>query len=647
MDRREFLGTAAGGGLAFSRQGKQAPEPKYEAAGDWISVRNGERFHNRPLYGANRASAVLAGDRPHLHYLHTPFPCGRFLIAFEREGRGKWCHDFTEIVAGYRTGLMRWKLRDDAFPGLALTLEALSLADADGFAVRLEVQGGRPGDTLIWAYGGALKLRGSTLFWAMDPCTIAKRPAPYVPFSAEDCAGNEVSVAGEFFHLVPPLGREKREMTVMGRCSSASRLTVADAGAWRNPVELAASHASDTPVICGRTAIQDGPAQTYWVVQSFPGGPGNPETHLLRPEACWQAGLARTEALARRVVVDTPDREFNAAVPSANAAIDGCYYPPTYVHGAMAWNAPYVGWRSVYGATAFGWHQNVLAEAHHYLDSQTKEPTYTHAKPDPDRKFCVQSRESRFYSQGRIQKDHGMYNMQEVFFDELIHAWRWTGDGELEKALAPALELHLAWMKDCFDPDGDGVYESYINVWASDNVWYSGGGTAQSSAYAFAGHSAAAHLAERAGDPARARTHGDLAARIREATKNSLWIPERGHMAEYREALHHQRRHDDACLYSIFLPVDAGMLSAAEAAQTLHYTEWGLERIPRPAGGELCYTSNWVPYHLVRAGAGSRRQFPPGARLLPGRVGAGGLEVAGGRIPHLHVSLRGAGRAGV
>jgi hypothetical protein len=76
----------------------------------------------------------------------------------------------------------------------------------------------------------------------------------------------------------------------------------------------------------------------------------------------------------------------------------------------------------------------------------------------------------------------------------------------------------------------------------------------------------------------------------------SLWISEKGYLAEYREHTGYERRHDDACLYTIFLPIDSQMLNPFEAAQALHYTEWGLERAPRSAGGEMCWQSNWVPY---------------------------------------------------
>ena len=79
----------------------------------------------------------------------------------------------------------------------------------------------------------------------------------------------------------------------------------------------------------------------------------------------------------------------------------------------------------------------------------------------------------------------------------------------MEKILRPALELHLEWAKDCFDPDDDGLYESYINTLPTDSVWYNGGGSVEESAYAYYGHVAAhGHGAARRGHGRRRRGTG-------------------------------------------------------------------------------------------------------------------------------------------
>ena len=165
----------------------------------------------------------------------------------------------------------------------------------------------------------------------------------------------------------------------------------------------------------------------------------------------------------------------------------------------------------------------------------------------------------------------------------------------MEKILRPALELHLEWARACFDPDDDGLYESYINTWPTDSVWYNGGGSVEESAYVYYGHRAAADMARRAGDEAAAARHGARAEKIQRAVRELLWLKDRGYFGLYREQGGHGRVHGESWTYSQFLPIDAGMTTREEALQALYYTEWGQERIRLPFGGVLCQPSNWVP----------------------------------------------------
>lgn len=151
-------------------------------------------------------------------------------------------------------------------------------------------------------------------------------------------------------------------------------------------------------------------------------------------------------------------------------------------------------------------------------------------------------------------------------------------------------------MRECFDPDDDGLYESYINTLPTDSMWYNGGGSVEESAYAYYAHIAAADMARRAGDAASTSRHSIRASKIQCALIEVLWQPDRGHFALYQEQGGHRRLHTDAWVYSQFLPIDARMTTAEQALQALYYTEWALERIRLPYGGELCQPSNWVPW---------------------------------------------------
>ena len=160
-------------------------------------------------------------------------------------------------------------------------------------------------------------------------------------------------------------------------------------------------------------------------------------------------------------------------------------------------------------------------------------------------------------------------------------------------------ELHTEWAEDCFDDDGNGLYRSYINTWPTDSVWFNGGETVEETSYQIRAYRGLRDMAILAGNTTSVAAYD---ARINKIATNfaSLWIASRGHPAAWREQTGHQRLRPDAWLYSIFLPIEAELLTPEEQAQALHYTEWGLERVLTNCTvpgmcGERVWTSNWVP----------------------------------------------------
>jgi len=562
-------------------------------------------FNNRPLYGDHQPAFAAAGDRPHLRFANKPNIYGNLTLAVQRGEATRWLHDFADVTSRYRPGRIDWVCRDPLFTGLTVSLEAVPLAAAEGFALRLTAHGSQAGDRLIWTFGGATPAKDASQ--QNDPVVAKQKvdnPDPLSPvlrkrFQPDDCKGNQLRLdAGRFVLTTADAVRN-----VIGRCTQGE-LRLADASAWENPSKLPSSSAGTLPLACGVIDLAS-PHQACWAVEAV-GENVLASPACDDPSAAFARATARVETLGRQVVVDTPEPSLNAGVAAACYAMDSTFYPPVYVHGAMAWNIPFPGWRTIYGPTAFGWHDNVKTEARHYLASQNRDTTARTAQATPFRRLCVQSRESRFHGRGRITLDQGPYNFQTQFFDQLIHAWRSTGDKELEAMLRESLPLHMEWVQDCFDPDNDGLYESYINTWPSDSVWSNGGGSAEETAYAYAGYSALADLAKLAGDDAAAQRHQAQAAKIRAALHDQLWLPKKGYVAQYKEQGGLRRVHEDSWLGAIFLPIETGLLDPAQSAQSLHYTEWALERVTMPFGGNRCWMSNWVP------SAWSVREMYPG-----------------------------------
>lgn len=296
-----------------------------------------------------------------------------------------------------------------------------------------------------------------------------------------------------------------------------------------------------------------------------------------------------------RLRISTPCPALDAMANASLNAVDGTWRAPVFVHGCMQWNSRFPGWRTIFGGTMYGWHERVFDEAKFYIDAQIRESDKTSFDADPAYLYTKPGENSRFYGVGRIDKDQAFYDMQSQFFDQLIEEYRWINDPQLIALLREALELHIQWITDCFDPDGDGLFESYINLWPTDSQWYNGGGTAEETSYAYRAHRAARDMAWNAADTLGVIRHQREMEKIKHAFQNLLWINGKGHSGAYIEQGGYRRVHQDPWLYSIFLPIDAELTDGYQALESLYYPEWALQNDTIDDDGRMVWTSNWVP----------------------------------------------------
>ena len=509
------------------------------------------------------------------------------MLGFQRGAVSRWLHEADDITVAYRANYLQWTIIDAAFPGLQFQIEVVPTVGISGMAVQVVCHGALPDDHVIWGFGGCEPACNPNHDY--DPVVHGDRVTAR-GFVADDCRGNVVELEDHSFRL----GHQRANgVGTIGRCSAAEvTLLVADASQAHSPAALLASSGGQLPLLAGCAAASRLPIT--WVLWGL-----MPDQELpnIKPAMAFAAGLQVCAELAARVQVHTPEPRVDAlaSASASTAAIDGLWYPPVFVPSAMLWNSPYPGWRTMFGATMYGWHERVICAAKTYLASQITVSDKVSAHADPQRHLAIQSEQSRFYGVGRVTLHAGMYDMQSQFFDQLISAWRATADAELETVLRPALDLHLEWLRECFDPDGDGLYESYINTWPTDSVWYNGGGSAEATSYAFRGHAAARDMARRADDSAAQEFHQAALERIRNGFFTRLWSASKGHPGKCREQGGHQRLHDDPWLYSIFLPIDAGLLTQQQAASALHYSRYALQNDAKPFGGRMVWFSSWVP----------------------------------------------------
>jgi hypothetical protein len=591
--------------LCLSLNSEAQTPTGYAASGNAITGFNGGLFNNRPLYCNNTDAFILTGDKPLIRFAHTPYLFGSFMAAVKHNGKLKWLIDCSSIKMEYRGNMTTWIITDSVSNFPVIHLSVVPMAGTVGMAINVKAEKAGTSDKLIWIYGGTQYKNEGSLSWNYD---IAGNTAiGQWSFNKEEAKNNKVTVANGKFLIGPLIDTMKTKsgpygiitvnpdtsVAVQVNCSETANIKVVNAAKINDTENETDKINVSNPVASGIIELSSTPKDFYWCIKPF--STQRNDTLTTTPQLAWQKGLERVEALSKRIIVKTPDEKLNVLASVSSSVIDGVWYDSVYVHGGMLWNIPFPGWRTIFGGTVYGWHDRVKKEAQYYIASQNKDTTKKYPKADTAFLSTLQHKDSRFYGAGHIDKDQLFYNFQTQFFDQLITEWRSSADVELEKILYPALQLHLKWQEDCFDPDGDGVYESYINTWPTDCQWYNGGGTAEETSYAYKAHAAAVEMAKRKGDIVSENYHRKKLEKIRSGFFSKLWIAQKGFSGSYREQGGYERLHEDPWLYSIFLPIDVNLVNNEQAISSLYYTKYALQNDRMKAGGRKVWTSNWVP----------------------------------------------------
>jgi hypothetical protein len=591
---------------------------RYHPEGTDFVITNGNRRFVRAIYGTNTAFRVEAGDLPEFA-LYMPGMGGNFKFGLIAGSQSKWLIDADSIKATYRPGSMLYEIKDRLLGKGTLNITVLATANAEGMIIKTTHTGLPAGIELVWVFGGATGKKFSR------DGDIGADPESSFYLQQENCRDNAFKIQGNKFHLLygsgkvlteeeqyeirhlqtaeQPVAAIKNLKQIAGMFPPDAQLKLADASAQTTPVSLYNSAVSVAPVITGKMQLKD--KENFFVIHNA--ADTLAESYNTLSVYFNMAEFSRKK-LARRVQINTPDKYINTIGGALSIAADAIWEDPSYLHGAVAWRMRLNAWRGAYVADPLGWHDRAKKHFSSYALSQVTTPPVTGVVMDTALHLARHQEKigTALFSDGYICRNPNgdirahHYDMNLVFVDQLLNHFNWTGDTAYVKEMWPLIKRHLAWEKRNFDADGDGLYDAYAAIWASDALQYSGGGVTHSSAYNYKANKTAAELARLIGEDGTA--YQQEADKILTAIQKELWLPSQGSYAEYKDLLGNKLVHPSPGLWTIYHAIDSKVPDPFQAYQNLHYVDKRIPHIPVNAKGwkekglYVLSTTNWQPY---------------------------------------------------
>jgi hypothetical protein len=579
---------------------------------DFVCMNPTMRF-NRALYGTNTAFRVEAGDLPEFA-MYMPGMGGNLQFKLLKDGKIKWLVKTDSIKAIYRAGSMTYEIRDELLDNGKLFITVLGLTNAEGMVLQFRSENISGKVELVWMYGGA-----SGKKFSRDG-DIGADPESSFYLKPENCVDNSYQLLDGKFILSYGTGKvltEDERYEIQHKTESELKGEIAKelkkitgyypASSTAKPeyiffAEMNYDKINDDKVYCMSGKLPLNNNKDYFLFH-------NTATPVAKnAEQEFNDAEAARKKLADRIKVQTPDKYLNTLGSALSVAADAIWEEPTYMHGAIAWRMRLPGWRGPYVADPLGWHDRARTHFDAYAKSQLTAPATSGVVMDTSLNLArhVEKVGTQLFSEGYITRNPNgyvgahHYDMNLGFIDQLLNHFNYTGDTAYVKKMWPLLKRHLAWEKKNFDADGDGLYDAYAAIWASDAMQYSGGGVTHSTAYNYRAFKEAARLAKLIGE--NGVEYEKESVKILNAINKSLWMADKGWYAEYKDLLGNKLLHPAAGLWTIYHAIDSKVPDAFKAYQSLRYIDQNIPHIPVIAKGwnekdlYLLSETNWQPY---------------------------------------------------
>ncbi|KQO20998.1 glycogen debranching protein [Flavobacterium sp. Leaf82] len=586
--------------VIFGQENKAPRKIHYAPEGNSFVLKNGTRKFNRALYGSNTGFRVETGDLPEFA-MYMPGMGGNFKLGLINGKESKWITETAKIATRYVLGTMQYTIEDPILGNGKLFIDVVALKESEGFIVKVYSKNVSKNINLIWAFGGATGKKFSR------DGDIGADPESVFYLQPEYCINNKYTINKQSFLL--EYGSESNKQ----KTGNNKKLTgffpesvthLANATMQIKPLQLYNSNPESLMLITGKIkSVSE--KENYFLFLAEDSKTNYNQKNIAQ---LYQKAVQETQLLANRVKVSTPDPHINTLGAALSIAADGIWESPAYLHGAIAWRMYLNAWRGAYTADPLGWHDRAKTHFTSYSNSQVTSPENGPIVLDEERNLARQKEEigTSMFSSGYISRSPNKntvahhYDMNLVFIDQMLRHFKWTGDTAFIKEMWPTIQRHLKWEKRNFDPDGDGLYDAYASIWASDALQYSGGGVIHSSAYNYYANKTVAQIAKKIQQDENPFTKE--ADKILKATNSQLWVANKGIFAEYKDALGNRLLHDTPGIWSIYHTIDSELSNPFESYQMLDYVNNQIPHIPISAEGldkkdlYVISTTNWQPY---------------------------------------------------
>lgn len=525
--------------LSSSAQGMMQRTANYQPDGRGFSCVNGNNRYTRALYGSVDEWRLETSDRP-IFAIFKKNNHRNIRFVIKCNGQAFQLDSVEYCKARYEAGKREYLMKDKRWDGGVLKLSVLAYPQTEG---------------AVWK------------------------------FAAENFGKAKIEIVG---------------MICETKVSKFKR--AGDIGKFDGPEAFDAPAQPKMLSTVAGIMPQKGAAELYFSVDNTVLSTGKSSEMCKRYQAAekWRSNLASS------VIFNTPDAYLNPVGGTMVMAADGAWNGQVWTHGAVGWRMPLPGWRAAYMGDFLGMFDRQRIHFDAYAKSQVTDIPVTRPHVmDKEHNLSRGAYEwgTPMYSNGYIcrnpenNKQFHHYDMNLVYIDELLWHFQFDADTAYMRKMWPVIKSHLAWEKNTWDPDNDGLYDAYCCIWASDALQYNSGGVTHSSAYNYRANLLAARMAEMIGEnPTPYREEAD---KILKAMNSRLWLKDFGHWAEYQDFMGLKRVHKDAALWSIYTPIDCGAGTGEQNYQATKYVDRHIPRVPYIYNGQeyqTVSTSDWSPY---------------------------------------------------